>query len=56
MLTIEVFHGAGEKPCGAARRITDHVRRLRGDQFDHRIDDVTRCTELTVDAGGGELA
>src|SRR5690554_475516 len=56
VLTIEVFHGAGEKACGTAGRIADNIGRLRCNQLDHGVDDVARRAELAVDAGGGQFA
>ncbi len=56
MHAVEVFHGAGEKACGAAGRVADDLGGLWGDQLDHRVDDMARRAELAVDTGGGELA
>ncbi|MNC35503.1 hypothetical protein D3C75_839900 [compost metagenome] len=53
---VEVFHTAGEETGCAAGRVADHFGGLRGDQLDHRVDNMARCAELAVDAGGGEFA
>ena len=46
----------GDKKAGrAARRIAEHVARLRRDHLDHQPDDVPRRAELAVLTGGRDL-
>ena len=44
-----------EEACGTAGGIADHVLCGRHHHVDHQGDDVPRCAELAVGAGGGEL-
>jgi hypothetical protein len=47
--------GSHQEPNRPARRVADHVFGLRGDQFDHHLDDVPGRAELAVDARLGDL-
>ncbi len=55
MVSSQILACRDEKPCGAARRVAEHIRRLRSDEFDHRFDDVPRRAKLAVLPRRGDL-
>ncbi len=52
MALAQILARGDKKTSRAARRIAEHVGRLRRDHLDHQPNDVTRRAELAVLSGG----
>ena len=56
MALAQVLARRDQESRSAASRVADHVAGLRRGELDHEPDDVARRAELSVLAGGGDLA